>query len=186
MSNLIESGSRKQSPELRLSNGATRVLINVLGLSGSKLAKSYNEKRMIVWLLEHDQSCCGDGTVGFSLSSMPWQETEFEKLKEFMISVIDYAKVKYGWNTLGYEPNEELLFPWLETLKQMFIFLESSDIDYDKVSSWNVADDELQDDWDKFPIFYNYQMSREDLRQFPKCNKHNMLLTVFGCQACNE
>ena len=41
---------------LQMSNGLTDVFVNVLVLSGSALAKTVSEKRLIVWLAESDPS----------------------------------------------------------------------------------------------------------------------------------
>ena len=56
---------------LQMSNGLTDVFVNVLVLSGSALARTVSEKRLIVWLAEKDQSRMGAGTVDFDLWEMP-------------------------------------------------------------------------------------------------------------------
>ena len=61
---------------IRMSNGATDVFINVLAISGSALAETEQEKRLIVWLSEKDQKV-GRGTVGFDIVEMPWQKETF-------------------------------------------------------------------------------------------------------------
>ena len=37
-----------------MSNGCTDVFLTTIGLSGSRLAVTYGEKRLILWLLERD------------------------------------------------------------------------------------------------------------------------------------
>ena len=74
---------------ISMSNGLTSVFIDVLGLSGTHLAKTAAEKRMIVWLLEKDQSAVGGGSVGFDVSEMPWTDTDFDDMKRFMLDVIE-------------------------------------------------------------------------------------------------
>lgn len=66
------------------SNGCTDVLLTVIGLSGSKSAQANDEKNMIIWLMEKDQSAVGMGTVGFDISEMPWKKACFENQKHFM------------------------------------------------------------------------------------------------------
>lgn len=183
--NSIEIATKKKEPQLRLQNGATSVLLTVLGLSGSRLAQTDGEKTMIVWLLEHDQSCCGRGTVGFLLSEMPWKAAAFSTLKNFMVRTIDAAMEKLGWETLDYTPNEELLRSYLLTLKQMFSLLEVSDLD-ERRDQWAIDSDISDEEWETFPIFMHNQISRHELCQLPQCEKHHMQLTIFGCHACND
>lgn len=91
------------------SNGCTDVLLTVIGLSGSKSAQTDDEKNMIIWLMEKDQSAVGMGTVGFDISEMPWKKACFENQKHFMLQVLDAARAKTGWETLEYSPNEEIM-----------------------------------------------------------------------------
>ena len=66
--------------------------------------------------------------------------------KEFMVSVINKATDKYCWETLDYEPKEEYFIDYFAILKQMFIALKGSDIDFDEVGSLKI--DQLpQEDW---------------------------------------
>ena len=57
MGNIIDLSPSMPSPAcIQMSNGLTDVFLNVLILSGSALAKTVSEKRLIVWLAEKDQS----------------------------------------------------------------------------------------------------------------------------------
>jgi len=95
---------------ISMSNGLTSVFISTLGLSGTYFAKTDNEKRMIVWLLERDQSAIGCGAVGFDICDMPWDGADSYETKQFLLNVIDGVKKKIGWDFLDYQPNEELIF----------------------------------------------------------------------------
>lgn len=88
--------------DMHMSNGGTSVFISVIGLSGSRLAKTDDQKKLIVWLMEKDQSRVGIGTVGFSLSEMPWTKDKFDDEKAFLLNVINAVKQKLGWDTLDY------------------------------------------------------------------------------------
>ena len=90
MANIISLDSINEY--ISMSNGLTSVFIDVLGLSGTHLAKIDAEKRMIVWLLEKDQSAAGGGSVGFDISEMPWDDTAFEDIKRFLLDVIEGAR----------------------------------------------------------------------------------------------
>ena len=75
MGNMISFNHRvtKDDDSLTMSNGLTDVLLDYLLLSGARLAQTESEKRMMVFLGEKVQSCCGIGTVGFAITVMPWQ-----------------------------------------------------------------------------------------------------------------
>ena len=84
MANIIGRNPQSCSREcLQMSNGLTDVFVNVLVLSGSALAKTVSEKRLIVWLAEKDQSRVGAGTVDFDLWEMPWDSNTFEEDRGF-------------------------------------------------------------------------------------------------------
>lgn len=156
--------------DLSMSNGLTNVFINVLVLSGSRLAKTVDEKRLIVWLAEKDQSKVGMGTVGFDIEEMPWNIDCFEDNKQFLLDVIQSAKNKLGWETLEYHPNEKMLFPVLEKFSKMISRLEAKYILPNALGEWLTAAD--SDD----PVICG----------FPKCEKHGVLMSCFGCQVCNN
>lgn len=166
MSNIISL----DSDTISMSNGLTDVFINVLMLSGSRLAETVDEKRLIVWLAERDQSKVGMGTVGFDIREMPWNINRFEESRRFMLETVVLAKNKTDWDKLDYAPNEELLFPVLNKFSDMLSKLAAKDIDPNAVEEW--LSDATSDD----PVFLG----------FPKCEKHGALLSCFGCQLCNN
>ena len=98
---------------LSMSNGLTDVFIDYLLLSGSQLAKSESEKRMVVFLAEKQQSKVGIGAVGFDIIEMPWERESFETDKAFMPEMIHHARnlslEKSAWEILGYEPEQKYL-----------------------------------------------------------------------------
>lgn len=165
MSNYIEL-TNNSNIDMGMSNGATSVFITVIGLSGSRLAKTDDEKKLLVWILEKDQTKCGIGTVGFTISEMPWVKENFESQKTFLLEVIKVVKEKLGWETLDYTPNEEIIFPLMDTFSDMIKKFKKEDID-------EVAIEACEDNE---PIFNCY----------PVCKEHNVLLTCFGCHACND
>lgn len=155
---------------LCMSNGLTNVFINVLLLSGSQIAQTVEEKRLIVWLAEKDQSKVGTGNVGFDICEMPWNMQTFEENRAFLLEVITAAENKIGWEYLGYVPNEELLFPCLKRFAELVSQMKQSNIQSNVLDEWMLAAQE--DD----PVRCG----------FPICKKHNTLLTIFGCQICNN
>lgn len=148
--------------DIKMSNGLTSVLINVLGLSGSIIAESDDEIKIILWIMEANiQSIFGIGTVGFDIGDIPWNRVKFNEEKEFILKTIDGAKNKIGWETLGYKPNETMLMPVLDKLQNMIYEFE-----VDQIKS-NSARYEIE-----IPV------------QLRKCNIHNTFITKYGCQCC--
>lgn len=170
MANIVWSGAKNDSENIGMSNGLTDVFINVLVLSGSIIARTAEEKRLIVWLAEKDQSKVGMGIVGFDICEMPWNWETFEENRAFLLNVIEAAKNKAGWELLDYVPNEELLSPCLDRFAQLISKIGTDNIKPEALKEWleaaNPADPVLTD--------------------FPKCPKHGTLLSCFGCQICNN
>ena len=92
--------------ELHMSNGGTCVLLDVLALSGVRAARTPQEKRLIVWLSEHDQSRWGLGAVGVDLCELPWDPGSFQADRAFLLRTIQGAKERTGWERLDYTPAE--------------------------------------------------------------------------------
>ncbi|WP_160673112.1 hypothetical protein [Clostridium sp. C8-1-8] len=155
---------------LGMSNGASAVFFTVLGLSGSRLAKSKKEKEVIIWLLEKDQEYVGRGTIGFDICDMPWEINTFVEERKFLLNVIREVKEKTGWETLNYYPNEEFVFLFIDIFYNMIDEFNPKYIDENNYKEWLDASEES-----------------DPLNQgFPVCEKHKMLRTCFGCYACND
>lgn len=171
MSNII-SFNGKPAPNddsLAMSNGGTDVLINILALSGSVIARSESEKRLMVYLSEKDQ-ITGRGCVGFDIIRMPWAKESFEEDKEFMIRLINGARNRTGWEKLDYSPNEKLVSDYLDTFENLIRRMTVDDIREESLNHW--LSEAKEDD----PVWCG----------FPRCEKHNTFLTCFGCQICNS
>lgn len=87
MGNIISLNALGQ--HIPMSNGLTNIFLSTLGLSGSHFAETEDEKRIIVWLLEKDQSVLGNGAVGFDVCEMPWSITDFEQSKQFLLATVE-------------------------------------------------------------------------------------------------
>lgn len=171
MSNII--GINSNSPvneQLSVSNGTMDVLINVLLLSGSEIAVSDNEKMLIVWLAEKDQHNIGRGGADFDIAQMPFTVSGFSQEKSFLIKVTENALNKIGWSKLDYNPNEEIIMPLLEIFRKLIEKLTVNDILENERQKW-LDCAEIND-----PVKCG----------FPKCRKHGTLLSLYGCQICNN
>jgi len=161
---------RHDPPEAQItvSDAGTDVLISVLALAGSALAETESQKRLIVWISEHDRKI-GAGTIGFCVADLPWDAASFEADRQFMVRVCDEASRHTGWETLPYTPNEKNLFPILGWFRKCFARLKAEDTDPFQLADW--LDDMEPDD----PV----------LCGFPRCAQHGTLLTCLGCQVCH-
>ncbi|SRR5581483_9223363 len=97
MGNRITNKCVDAAESLKMSNGLTSVVLSLLVLSGSALAVSEREKRLIIWFASRDQSISGSGTVGFDLSESPWTGEQFETEKHFLLAVIHRAQSMQDW-----------------------------------------------------------------------------------------
>lgn len=155
---------KKCSECITMSNGLTSVFIDVMLLSGSQIAQTQQQKNLIIWLSEKDQSKVGIGTVGFDICDMPWDIQTFKQDKAFLIKTASEVKNKCMWEYLDYTPNEEMLFCCIDKFIEL-------------VSNMNV--DYIQ------PEILQQWLAEEQLYYY-SCPKHHTLLTIFGCHICNN
>ncbi len=171
MSNIVSFDGKvvPDDDSLAMSNGGTDVFINILALSGSVIARTESEKRLMVYLSEKDQ-IIGRGCVGFDIVEMPWDKETFEKDKKLIIQLINEARNKTGWERHDYSPNEELVSYYLDTFENLIKRMTVDDIRENSLNHW-LSESEEDD-----PVYCD----------FPRCKKHNTFLTCFGCQICNS
>ncbi len=170
MSNVIRLNDDSSKDDwLSMNNGTMDVFIDMLIVCGSALAKTDAEKKMIVWLAEKDQSIVGLGTVGFDIVEMPWTESNFDVEKMFMIKVVQVAESGYDWSKLGYSPNESIVIPFLKHFSELVEQMTVDKINEKEQEEWLESCD--KDD----PVKCG----------FPRCEKHGILLSCFGCKICN-
>lgn len=157
-----------------MSNGLTDVFIDYLLLSGSRLAKTESEKRMVVFLAEKQQIKVGMGNVGFDIVEMPWTSDTFKTDKTFVLEMIHHARAltseKRVWEKMGYEPGHEHLVYALNSFEVLIKRMSINDVDEDNYREW-ISAAEIDD-----PINTG----------FSQCPKHEVLLSLFGCKLCND
>ncbi len=166
MSNMISSKNEYMS----MSGGSMSMFINILCLSGGRIAAADSQKRIMVFLAEKNQSVCGLGTAGFDIAEIPWDKATFDEDKAFLLNVIRGARLKLGWETLGYQPNEEFAAEYLDKLEKLIETMTTDDIRDDSLSDW------LADADDNDPINNG----------FPKCKIHDTYISIHGCQVCTD
>lgn len=162
---------RSDPPEelVSISDRGAEALIDILVLAASALAETESQKRLTVWLSEHDRNY-GVGSVGFYLAEMPWDSASFEEDRQFMVRVTDAASMKTGWDALDYRPNADHLMPMLGWFRKGFVRFRAADINPDALENW------LCDMDDDDPV----------LNGFPRCKKHGTFLAWHGCRICNQ
>lgn len=176
MSNYIDfKRGEKNSDDISMSNGLTAVFISVLALSGCPLAVTESQKRIMVRICEADQ-ICGRGTVSFDVCSLPWEKETLSEDKAFMQRAAEGAKNRSGWERLDYEPNEEWLFLNLDRFMRLI----------ERVTADDINDEEIKN-WFESPKWYGHPKAEDPIYNgFPKCEKHGVFLTLFGCVVCND
>ena len=161
---------RSDPEELRISipDRGTDVLISVLALACAALAETESQKRLAVWLAEHDRRL-GTGFIGFAIAEMPWEACSFAADRDFLVRAVDAASMQTGWDRLPYLPNEPQLRPILGWFHKQLLRLNIADIDPYALNDW--LDDMEPDD----PVQTG----------FPRCERHGIYKTFLGCQICN-
>jgi hypothetical protein len=95
------AGSPPDDTGLRLSNGGTDVLFDVLTLAGCALAETTWEHHLVLHFADGHR--IGRGTSGFDLSELPWT-ADWPAEKAFFLRIIDIALARHGWDRLRYDP----------------------------------------------------------------------------------
>lgn len=152
---------------LRMSNGLTDVLIQVLSINASHLAQTDAEIDFAIWIASHDQAIQGRGMVGFDLSALPWSIENFAAEKKFLLRVVDSAKAKHYWEMLSYKPKEETALRSLEQFRELIEDFTAEFISRD--NSWLL-------------LYKGGAISKPAKRE--KCLVHGIYLHEVGCVLC--
>lgn len=166
MANVITCGENNDR-HIQMSNGLTSVFINVLSLSGADLATTDVQKNLLIWLAQHDQSIFGIGCVSFDITTMCWEEKNFDEQKLFFLNVTAAALKKENWHRYeDYTPNEEWAFSRIEQFQQLIENFEIDDIDH-------------QEKVEIYPFHPGSTM-------YDRCSTHAVYLYSEGCVICND
>ena len=155
---------------MHMPNGGAAVLVNILCLSGGRLAETESQKRMMVYIAEQNQFMYGLGNVNLDIDRLPWDRAHFAEDKSFMLSVIEGARQKLGWETLDYTPNEEFALSYLDEYQILMERMTEADIKDESLTEWL--------GWHK--------PDQPPKCGFPKCSKHDAYIAIDGCQVCTD
>jgi hypothetical protein len=101
VSNSFTADGSPPGAGLRLSNGGTDVLFDVLTLAGSALAETAWERNLVLHFADGHR--VSRGASGFDLSELPWT-SDWQAEKAFFLRMIDTALSRHGWDRLRYDP----------------------------------------------------------------------------------
>ena len=164
MGNLIHYDARPDLEAVQMNNGHTSVVISVLAIAASRLAKTDHEKEFAVWLAEHDQGVLGTGVVGFDIDEIPWSVEHFAEDKAFLLGVIEAAIARTGWEVLDYAPREDWVVASLREFRVLVDAFSADHIVADESHAWPYGRP----------------------TRFALCDEHRVYLHVEGCVVCND
>ena len=158
--------------DIRLTNAGISWAIDCLLVSGSELAKTDSEKRMIAYLCERNTSTLGLGVAGFELPAMPWKAETFEADRAFLIRTAEHAKeVMQKPETqqmLDYSVKPERVNECMDEFIALFRCMTADLIVPEAESNW----------------FKWRKPDDPTLNGFPKCRRHGVLYGCDGCKIC--
>ena len=162
----------KCDADIRLTNAGIDWAIDCLLVSGSELAKTDSEKRMIAFLSERSTSALGLGVAGFAIVAMPWKAETFEADRAFLIRTAEHAKeVMQKPETqqiLEYSLVPERVNECMDEFIALFRCMTADLIVPEAESNW----------------FKWRKPDDPTLNGFPKCRRHGVLYGCFGCKIC--
>lgn len=164
MATVLTSERVPGTAPIRMSNGLTSVLFDVLALAACRLAVSDWEKQLAYFLVQHDQSRIGLGMADLDVAQLGWTGASFENEKRFIVAVVDAALARSGWDRLGFEPSLESVLPTLERLREMVVAFPASAVPGPDAYAWKP----------------------DALPTAGECAVHGVYLHELGCILCND
>ena len=121
MSNTIRlNASAPLDQWLTMSNQGTDCFLELLLLAASALEQTPSQRGLIGFLADQREvNRIAPGTVGFDVEEMPWEKASIREDALFLLRVAEGAKRRSGWEKLGYMPEEQIIFPWLDRFAEM-------------------------------------------------------------------
>src|SRR5262249_41272651 len=119
---------RKGSDFVRMSNGRTAVVFDLLAISGTARARTDWERKLVYWLVQQDRERVGLGMASFDVREMGWTRDGFASEVAFVLGVIDAAIRREGAELLAFTPGEHVVAA-LEELRRLIEELTVDEID---------------------------------------------------------
>ena len=121
MSNIIRYHSYYTLREkLTMSNQGTDCLLELILNAVKDIEMSTSQIKLVDYLADRRyENDIAPGTASFDVEEMPWNEDTFQDDIRFMLNLIMKAKDRGSWKNLGFEPNEQIVIPWLDQFAKM-------------------------------------------------------------------
>lgn len=121
MSNTIRQNDEAPPDQwLTMSNQGTDCFLELLLLAASTLEQTPVQQLLIGFLADQREvNRIAPGTAGFDVEEMPWEKASIRADAAFLLRVAETAKRRSGWEKLGYTPEEQIVFPWLDRFAEM-------------------------------------------------------------------
>lgn len=121
MSNTIRQNDEAPPDQwLTMSNQGTDCFLELLLLAASALEQTPAQRGLIAFLADQREiNRIAPGTAGFDVEEMPWESDSRLEDAAFLTRVAETAKSRSGWEKLGYTPEEQIVFPWLDRFAEM-------------------------------------------------------------------
>ena len=116
MSNVIRLNSKSPTEEwISMSNQGTDCFLELLINATTGVDLTENQKRLFSFLArKKDINNDSPGCASFDIDEMPWSASTLEEDKQFIQKICEKAKDNRLWVNLGYEPDGDLVIPWLD------------------------------------------------------------------------
>lgn len=164
MGNIITNKRVAGSVPLDMSNARTAVMFDVLAIATCDLAESEWQRKLAYWVVQHDQSRIGLGAVGFDIAVMGWTTEHFEQQHQFVLTVLDAALAKHGWERFPLTSTEEVVFHPLKRLRGLVSTFRREHIRPASETDW----------------------TPDELPPNGLCASHRVYLHELGCIVCND
>ena len=137
MANIISlNNSKNKENNISMSNQGTDVFLDVLITCALSDEMSESQLKLLEFL-EDKKYINGHspGTISFDIEEMPWNSNSFNDDKSWLQKLIQKTKDPLLWKKLGYEPEPEIILPWLDKFSEM---IDRFNIDEEK--KLNISD----------------------------------------------
>ncbi|MBO4360947.1 MAG: hypothetical protein J5822_08720 [Eubacteriaceae bacterium] len=121
MSNVIRANASSPAEEwLSMSNRGFECFLEVLLYAASGTEMTPSGKALTDALAElRELNDIAPGTASFDIDELPWESASLEDDVAFLTGIARKAAGTGTWSGLGYEPNMEILIPWLDRFSEM-------------------------------------------------------------------
>ena len=121
MANIISlNNSRNNKNNISMSNQGTDIFLDLLincALSDEMTASQLD----IIDFFQDKKYINGHspGTISFDINEMPWNPSSLENDRSWLQKLTEKAKNPSSWKKVGYEPEPEIVFPWLDQFSEL-------------------------------------------------------------------